>query len=105
MRMNVSENRWLSVRETAERWQISERRVRMLCSEGKVIGAVREGTIWRIPSDCPHPADGRTLRGAGIPKELTALVLQIDGLKAEWEGCRPLTPGEKTRLRETFMVA
>ena len=76
----------------------------MLCSEGKVIGAVREGKIWRIPSDCPHPADGRTLRGGGVPKELTPHVLQIDAVKAEWEGCRPLTSGEKVRLRETFMV-
>lgn len=76
----------------------------MLCVEGKVIGAVREGKHWRIPSDSPHPLDGRSLRAAGIPRDLASLVSWIDTLKAEWASRRPLTPGEKARLRESFMV-
>ncbi len=44
------------------------------------------------------------MRMRGIPKELVALVSRIDALKSEWECHRPLTPGEKARLREAFMV-
>ena len=40
---------YISVQEAAKRWGISDRRVRDLCSQGKVAGAIREGRLWRIP--------------------------------------------------------
>ncbi len=50
---------YLSVGQTAERWGISERRVRFLCAQGRVPGAMREGRSWRIPRDAVKPLDGR----------------------------------------------
>lgn len=102
--MNLSDKEFQSVQEIAKKWDLTERRVRMLCAEGRVTGAVLEGKRWRIPSDCPRPVDGRSLRYGGIPKELVGQVLKVDALKAELAKRRPLTPSEKKRLREAFMV-
>jgi len=93
-----------SVAETAKRWGISPRRVRLLASFGKIPGAVRDGKLWKIPVDAVKPADGRTARAEGIPFELQGLFSEIDALKAVLAGKRPLTDGEGKRLREEFLV-
>lgn len=51
---------YLKIEEIAEKWGIGVRRVQLLCSEGKIPGAVRFGRDWMIPKDAPKPADGRT---------------------------------------------
>lgn len=38
---------------------ISDRRVRILCAEGKIPGAYQQGRGWKIPADAVKPADGR----------------------------------------------
>jgi hypothetical protein len=53
---------FMSVRQAAEKWDISERRVRILCSEGRIDGVVRSGWAWNIPGDSAKPGDGRQLR-------------------------------------------
>ena len=45
--------------EAAEKWGITARRVRVLCVNGQINGAWREGKIWYIPDNAPKPADGR----------------------------------------------
>ncbi|MCI8672520.1 MAG: helix-turn-helix domain-containing protein, partial [Lachnospiraceae bacterium] len=40
---------YMTVKQAAEKWEISDRRVRILCAEGKVSGAIREGRRWMIP--------------------------------------------------------
>ena len=98
------ENNYISAREAAEKWKISGRRVRVLCSEGKIAGAFAEGKLWRIPADAPRPVDGRTLRYGGIPAPLVELVREVDSLKNELARRRPLSSGECERLRESFLV-
>ena len=41
--------KYLSVAETAEKWQISERSVRNYCAQGRVQGAELHGRVWSIP--------------------------------------------------------
>ncbi len=54
---------YISTKEAAQKWGISERRVRSLCAEGKIEGAARCGDwVWSIPVGTQKPADGRTLR-------------------------------------------
>lgn len=54
---------YISVKEAAERWGISERRVRALCESGRIEGVSRCGQwVWSIPAGTQRPADGRTLR-------------------------------------------
>lgn len=54
--------RYLSVSETAEKWNISERSVRNYCAQGRVLGAFLTGKTWNIPEDATKP-ERRNRRG------------------------------------------
>ena len=88
---------FLTVKQASEKWGISDRRIRVLCSEGKIPGAYREGRRWKIPMDAKKPADGRY-------KSKESLLSQIDRKKVELDSRRPLTAGEVARLNEEFIV-
>ena len=45
---------YMSVKQTAEKWGITDRRVRILCSEGKIPGVIREGRSWKIPEEAKN---------------------------------------------------
>lgn len=88
---------FMTVKQASEKWGISDRRIRVLCSEGKIQGAYQEGRGWKIPVDARKPADGRY-------KSKESLLAQIDRKKAELDSRRPLTAGEAERLKEEFVV-
>lgn len=46
---------FLTVKEIAELWGISERSVRNYCAEGRVPDAFRDGKSWKIPEDAVKP--------------------------------------------------
>jgi hypothetical protein len=50
---------YITAKETAEKWGISQRRVQVLCEQDRVDGAKRLGWAWAIPKDAPKPADAR----------------------------------------------
>ena len=87
---------YIGTKEAAERWGISERRVRVLCHTGKIDGATLEGKTWKIPYDAKKPIDGR---------ESSKTVLStISSLKKELDSLRPLSPDEVKVLNEQFAV-
>lgn len=88
---------FMTVKQAAEKWGISDRRIRVLCSEGKIPGAYQEGRGWKIPIDAQKPADGRY-------KSKESILLQIDRKKKELDSKRPLTEGEVARLNEEFII-
>ncbi|MDY4213127.1 MAG: Fic family protein [Eubacteriales bacterium] len=88
---------FMTVKQAAEKWGISDRRIRVLCSEGKIPGAYQEGRGWKIPTDAEKPADGRY-------RSKESILLRIDKKKKELDGRRPLTDGEVARLNEEFIV-
>lgn len=47
--------RYLSVTETAKKWNISERSVRNYCAHGRVNGAFLTGKTWSIPENAEKP--------------------------------------------------
>lgn len=51
---------YISVRDAAERWKVSERRVTLLCRTGRILGAKKSGKSWLLPESAALPADGRT---------------------------------------------
>ena len=53
---------YISAREVAEKWNISQRRVAILCSEDRIKGAMMVGNMWIIPSNAEKPIDKRTVR-------------------------------------------
>ena len=54
----------MTVAEAAKRWGISERRIAVLCKEGRITGAYKDGKRWIIPADAERPADGRIKSGS-----------------------------------------
>lgn len=50
---------YLSVAQTAEKWEMTPRRVQVLCNQGRIEGAQRVGNIWTIPETAEKPIDGR----------------------------------------------
>lgn len=53
---------FISAKEAAEKWNISQRRVSVLCSERRIDGAMMVGNMWIIPSTAEKPIDKRTVR-------------------------------------------
>ena len=50
---------YLSVAQTAEKWEMTPRRVQVLCKEGRISGAKRVGNVWTIPENAQKPEDAR----------------------------------------------
>ena len=95
---------YIKVSQAAEKWSISPRRVRLLCSETRIDGVIRKGNLYMIPADAPKPIDGRSFMGKNIPDEFSSLFLSIEAKKVELDRRRPLTEGEVERLREEFLI-
>lgn len=88
---------YMTTKQAAERWGISDRRIRVLCSDGNIPGAYQEGRGWKIPIDASKPSDRRY-------KSKESILLQIERKKKELDSKRPLTEGEVERLNEEFIV-
>ena len=46
---------FMSAREAAEKWNISQRRVSVLCSENRILNAAMLGNMWIIPRNAEKP--------------------------------------------------
>lgn len=57
---------YLKIDEIAAQWGIGVRRVQLLCSSGKIDGAIRFGRDWMVPKDAQKPVDGRTKAGRSL---------------------------------------
>ena len=54
---------FLTVKEVAQKWNVSERNVQSLCASGKVEGATKMSRVWIIPENSEIPRDGRVKSG------------------------------------------
>ena len=59
---------YLSLRQTADKWNLSVRRVQTLCSTDRIPGAVKIGSYWAIPAEAEKPKDERIKSGKYIKK-------------------------------------
>lgn len=53
---------YISVNDAAAKFNISKRRVQILCEQGRISGASMVSGVWLIPETAPKPADGRKKR-------------------------------------------
>ena len=53
---------FMSAREAADKWGISQRRVAVLCSESRIDNATMVGNMWIIPTTAEKPIDARSIR-------------------------------------------
>jgi len=51
-----------SAKETAEMWNISRRRVQILCEQGRIDRAFKLSAVWVIPKDAVKPEDRRKIK-------------------------------------------
>ena len=64
---------YLSVAETAKKWNISERSVRNYCAQERIPGAVLIGKTWHIPENAEKPARSN---GKKMPVKTLLSILQ-----------------------------
>ena len=64
---------YITVKDAAEKWEITPRRVQVLCAQGKIPGVVRFGVTWAIPKTAAKPKDGRVKK----TRDLDSIAVQI----------------------------
>lgn len=86
---------YISAKEAAEKWNISQRRVSVLCSENRIDGAMMVGNMWIIPSTAQKPVDKRTDRDdRQNPAQLKPFV--------KWAGGKSQLVGELEKFIPAF---
>lgn len=50
---------YMTANQASKRWDISQRRVQILCSEGRIPGVFKLGEAWAIPANVEKPDDKR----------------------------------------------
>lgn len=57
---------YISAAQAADKWNISKKRVTVLCKEGRIADAQMAGNVWIIPENAEKPADARVKSGRYI---------------------------------------
>lgn len=98
---------YMSAREAADKWGISQRRVATLCAEERVEYAARVGNMWLIPADAEKPIDARSTRYEITPDKNVKPFLKWAGgksqLLSEIEKYYPFDSGKITKYAEPFV--
>lgn len=53
---------YMTANQAAKKWNISQRRVQILCAENRIKGVFKLGEAWAIPEDATKPQDNRKAR-------------------------------------------
>ena len=61
--MRTIEMEYMTANQAAHKWDISQRRVQILCAEGRIPGVFKLGETWAIPVDSAKPRDQRRKGG------------------------------------------
>lgn len=54
---------YITLKEAAENWGMTPRRVNYYCTGDRIPGAVKMAGVWLIPKDAKKPVDMRTKQG------------------------------------------
>lgn len=99
---------FMTAKEAALKWNISERRVRTLCSQGRINEATHMGWVWSIPENAAKPEDARIVKQ--IKDNRLAVesghvdFYEIDGKKKRLDSFRPLPEHILDSLRERLIL-
>lgn len=50
---------YMTAHQAAEKWNISQRRVQILCAQSRIDGVFKLGENWAIPTTAEKPVDSR----------------------------------------------
>ena len=96
---------YITTKEAEEKWNISERRIRQLLSEGRIEGAVKVGGTWNIPIDAIKPTDKRVVKQDNnefIINLDNNYFNEVDSLKKELDSKRPISKETLKSLKESI---
>lgn len=48
--------KYVSVKEKAEEWSLTERQIQYYCKQAKIEGAIKQSGVWLVPNDAQNPA-------------------------------------------------
>ncbi|MBQ8836535.1 MAG: DNA adenine methylase [Clostridia bacterium] len=74
---------FMSAREAANKWGISQRRVAVLCSEQRIAEATMVGNMWIIPTTAEKPIDARSTRYSKTEEKAVKPFLKWAGGKGQ----------------------
>lgn len=98
---------FMSAREAADKWGISQRRVAVLCSEQRIAGATMVGNMWIIPVTAKKPTDARSTRYNKSEEKVVKPFLKWAGGKGqllkEIEHYYPFDEESITKYAEPFI--
>lgn len=98
---------FMSAREAADKWGISQRRVAVLCSENRIDNATMVGNMWIIPTTAEKPIDARITRYLHSDEKKIKPFLKWAGGKGqllkEIEKYYPFENGKITKYAEPFV--
>ena len=98
---------YMSAREAADKWGISQRRVAVLCSENRIDNATMVGNMWIIPTTAEKPVDARSVRNSKSDNKKFKPFLKWAGgkgqLLSEIEKYYPFADGKITKYAEPFV--
>lgn len=98
---------FMSAREAADKWGISQRRVAVLCSENRIDNATMVGNMWIIPATAEKPMDARITRYLQRDGKKVKPFLKWAGgkgqLLSEIEKYYPFDDGKITKYAEPFV--
>lgn len=101
----VKRMEFMTTKEAAEKWNISERRIRQLLEDGRIEGAVKVGNNWNIPVDANKPVDKRVIK-LNDNKFIIDLddnyFAEVDSLKKELDSKRPIPKETLKSLKESI---
>lgn len=60
--------KFISTTEPEKKWELSSRRVAVLCAEGMIPNAQKVGNTWMLPIDTKKPSDARVKSGKYIER-------------------------------------
>lgn len=98
---------YMSAREAADKWGISQRRVAVLCSENRIDNATMVGNMWIIPAAAEKPIDARSIRYSKSDEKKIKPFLKWAGgkgqLLSEIEKYYPFETDRITKYAEPFV--
>ena len=95
--------KYMSISEASKKWQISDRRIRVLCSDGRIKGAAKFGRNWSIPCDATKPSDAR-IGYKKLYKGITYDFSKIDEMKNKIDKYRPFSKRLADSLRDKLII-
>ena len=74
---------YITVKEAAEKWKVSTRRVQILCSQDRIKGAYRFGKSWMIPMTAVLPNARKSAEAPSLPMPRKSPFLDMTNLYNE----------------------